>query len=149
MNLKFLLIIFLGFLLISCEDNFNNDDDNNCLIDKNVSYTINLNLPLYADLESNGLNGIFIKDTSSFIKGVYVRIIGSQVTAFELAEPNDCMKVCDVPNSLTSEGFFEYTCGEETILYDVGGVKIGAKKGDFNMRQYTTRLENNQLTISY
>lgn len=149
MKLKYLLIPLLAFLLTNCEDSNDNNDNNPCLLDKTISFTLNLNLPLYADLPSNGLNGVFIRDSNSFIKGVYIRIIGSEITAFELAEPNDCTGVCDIPISLTSEGFFEYTCGEETILYNIGGFKVDRETGDFDMRRYNTRLENNQLTITY
>lgn len=146
MKLKLLIISLISGLIFSCEDDDNNRDSNPCLRDKNVNFLLNLNLPLYADLQLSG-NDLFLKDDVNFIKGVYIRNVGNVFFAFELAEPNDCVQECSTPDF--EDAFFTYSCGDETSKYDILGNKVDRQDGEFNMRQYNASLSGNTLTISY
>ena len=146
---NFLLIFCVSFLFLNCEDSFDGDDGNNCLQDKNVNVTLNLNLPSFGDLQFTG-GSDFIRDEVSFIKGVYIQNLGGgEFLVLELAEPNDCLQVCDVATSLT-DGEFVYECGDETRSYSLLGNKRDKVEGEFDMRRYGARLsQNGQLTISF
>jgi len=147
MKLKYIIICLLPFLFSNCE-NDNNRDNNPCLIDKNVNLTLNGNLPETADLIQFTGESMFIRDNVNFIEGVYIFNNGTDFfLALELAEPNDCGKICSIPTSLI-DGQFQYTCGDETTLYNLNGEKIDGDGGDFNMRQYTAIRSGNTLTIS-
>lgn len=146
---KISILIFLSITLFSCEDNIINDDDNPCLRNKRVNVSLNLNLPLYADLQFSGTDD-FIRDEVNFIEGIYISNIGNNFTVLELAEPNDCTKICDTPTRL-EDGFFVYDCGDVERSYDIAGRLVNGTSEDFNMRVYTTRYNeaNQVLTISY
>lgn len=147
MKFKYLLIICLTLIFAGCSDDDNVRDNNPCLVEKSVNVTYNLSFPLFAAILDAGPDGEFFLDDREFIRGVYIRIISGQAFAYELAEPNDCAGQCSVPE--LKDGFFIYDCGNTTTRYDFVGTKIDGEEGDFNMRQYNTRIENNQLTITY
>jgi len=143
-------IYLFGILTIgwSCEQNDVNSDRNPCLIDKSVNYIINLNLPLYSDLKIPG-NGIFITDTTNFIRGVYVFYDGLSYVVLELSEPNDCQSTCKVAPRLVN-GQFTYTCnGDIDKLYNILGFPIDSQQNPYSMRRYQTSLNGNLLYISY
>lgn len=142
-----LLCLCIG--LFGCENNIETSDNNPCLLDKGVNVVYDLDLPLYADLGFSG-NSDFIRDEINFIKGVYIQNLGGLFTVIELAEPNDCSQVCDVPTSLT-DGYFVYDCNGEERSYDISGKKVDGDSNDFDMRKYFTNYNetNNTLTISY
>ena len=140
MKLKYIIICLFSFLFTGCE-NEDNRDNNPCLIDKSVNFTLNGNLPGAADLIQFAGESMFIRDNINFIEGVYIRNINGNdfFIALELAEPNDCGNICSIPSSLT-EGQFEYTCGDETTFYNLNGEKIDPDEDDFNMRPYLSLI---------
>jgi len=146
--MKFPIAFFLFFLsfFISCEGDSDNNDDNPCLIDQNVNFRLNLDLPLYADLKFSG-NDLLLRNSVNFIEGVYITRQGDIFTAIELAEPNNCLQTCS--SYTLKDGFFTYSCDDITNKYDISGNKIDRKDGEFNMRRYNTSLSGNILTISY
>lgn len=147
MKLKYVIICLLSFLFANCE-NGNSRDNNPCLIDKNVNFTLNGNLPSNADLLEFPGTFLFIEDDINFIKGIYIsNLAPGFFIALELAEPNDCGSICSIPTSLT-EGQIQYTCGDKTTAYNINGEKIDREEDEFNMRSYSVRQSGNTLTIS-
>ncbi|MDO6760596.1 hypothetical protein Q4566_10330 [Tamlana sp. 2_MG-2023] len=102
------LYIFLCFaLLLNCGSN--NDDNDNCnfLLEINVNYQIDLNLPQYSQLNFDG-NSIYIPNIGN--NGVIVAHIGGNYMAWDASDPNHAPSAC---SAIEPEGLFgECGCGD-------------------------------------
>ena len=140
-----LFLMLIGSISCESDDNRREDRCRNFL-NKNVSTSLNLNLPLYADLQSPG-NDLFIEDNVQFIQGVYIAFSGVDYRVFELAEPNNPVGTCSSPPKLVGTDLV-YTCGEKESKYEIlNGTKRGDEKACPLLRYRAERI-GNQLIIS-
>jgi len=147
------LTCVLLFGLFSCEsDREERRDTNNFLGNKSVNFSLNLNLPQYANLKDFPGTKLIIPDKANFIEGVYIEAASSSIfLVYELAEPNHPFGSCSIPTIETikaNKGRFAYTCGEEKIVYDALGNKIDGKEG-FPLRRYNAVRSGSTLNISF
>ena len=89
---KYILVILLVPVLFGC----NNDDINNnnkYLPNYNFSIDINMDLPLYTNLQFTG-NPVYVDQAGIGITGVFVMNTGGGYTAFEATCPNQEISSC-------------------------------------------------------
>ncbi|MDV7186964.1 hypothetical protein R3X25_06690 [Lutibacter sp. TH_r2] len=134
---KFLYILFF-ISLISCEKNETND----ILPNKDVSITVNLNLPQYTDLQipsgwayaSGGINGIVIQNTGTG---------NPNFKAFDRACPN-----YDCTSAMTFDGSLKLTCPCDDSVYSIIDGSPQTSGNNYFAREYNVSEVGDALIIS-
>jgi len=107
--------VFIGFLMFSCSNNDNANNNNQYLPDQNfdTGTTINTNFPQYNNLQFPGNHAVI---DGFGLNGIVVYYSGSSYIAFELSDPNHALQSC---SKLTIEGVIA-TCGcADEKQYDI------------------------------
>ena len=143
---KLFLLIFMT-LLFSCES----DDTtrNPFLPDVNFRFDLNLNLPLYTDLNNIG-NPIYVPNDGVGIRGVFVMRTGpdNQFVAWEANCPNQAPNAC---STMVLEGQ-NVRCPCDDFEYNLffGQLLNPPEDGGrfFNLQPYRAVLAGNSVIIS-
>lgn len=89
---KIIALLFISILFLGCSDDFNND--NPYITNSSFSVEINLNLPLYSDLQYTG-NGMLITINGAGSTGIIVFNAGSDsYKAYDASCPNQYSSSC-------------------------------------------------------
>ncbi|MGB6267825.1 MAG: hypothetical protein WBF67_02340 [Olleya sp.] len=138
-------ILFCSFLVLSCQKNDDNDNNNNYIPD--IAFdtldSINTTLPQYNNLQfpgnfvvlnGFGYNGIVIYNTGN---GMY--------SAFEITDPNHAPSGC---SSLTIEGI-SATCNcEDGNSYNiVDGAPFDGTTGQFSLKPYFVEVNGSVIRV--
>ncbi len=95
---KIVVVLAVILLLFSCDNDI--AERNPYLQETSFSFDINLNLPLYSDL-NNPLIPIHIENAGVGIRGVFVMNTGSSFVAWEASCPNHIPSAC---STMTIDG---------------------------------------------
>ena len=138
---------FILALAIVCCDN-DSGQRNPFLPDLGFRFDINLNLPLYAPLNTVG-NPVYIANTGVGIRGVFVMNTGFDIfRAFEASCPNHAPNSC----STTSAEGQNARCACEDYEYSLftGQMLNRPDDGDryYDMLEYRASLSGSTLTLS-
>lgn len=134
---KLFLLLFIP-IFFSCESSGTND----ALPDKDVSVTVDLNLPQYIDLQvasgwsyaSGGINGIVIRNTGT----------GSpNYKAFDRACPN-----YDCSSSMTFDGSLKLTCPCDESTYSIIDGSPQTSGNNYFAREYKVSESGSALIIT-
>ncbi|MBD0823605.1 Rieske (2Fe-2S) protein [Aestuariibaculum marinum] len=140
--MKLLIYIFSLFLLISCSNNYENE---NCkfLLDINVNLSINLSLPEYDQLPFAG-NSIYIPNYGN--GGIIIASTGFDYYAWDARDPNHEQSSC----SILEPSGLEATCGcnDQNKYSLVTGQAFGENAPPCSLRFYSVRKDGNILYIS-
>ncbi|MGD1944754.1 MAG: hypothetical protein ACFB0A_00460 [Croceivirga sp.] len=142
---KLFLLIFIT-LLISCEND--SAPRNPFLPDVNFRFELNLNLPLYNELNNIG-NPIYVGNNGVGLRGAFVMKIGSdQFAAWEANCPNQTPNDC---STMTLNGQ-NAVCPCDDFEYELffGQLLTPPEDGSrfFNLKPYRAVLTGNSVIIS-
>ncbi|HBK83138.1 MAG TPA: hypothetical protein DDZ41_06000 [Flavobacterium sp.] len=136
---KYLLIISLFVFIISCErDTISNN--NPFLPNYPVNYSINLNLPIYSNLQFPS-NGVYINVEGVGIRGIFVFNNGSGFVAYDAACPNQLLSDC---STMTLSGV-NAICSCDDASYNLFTGLANDKK--YPMKAYRTEVNGSILRI--
>lgn len=132
-----LLIVFL--IAVSCGTS---DDDNNPILPNiPVDVTINLNLPIYQDLQFDSTNA-FIQNVG--IKGIFVfRITENNILAWDAACPHLAPAECTAMNLIGVE--ITCSCDDSKFSFLNGSPQSGTP---YPMKQYRAVKSGNTIRIT-
>lgn len=136
---------FLAFLLIgllsSCEKNSGTTYNNPYIPNYTVNATINLNLPSYSALNSNGNPQAIILDNDIYV--VIMKVVGNEYLAWNGNCPNQPLTTC---SRLTISGLNAKCNCEDAFSYSMyDGSALNAQ---YRMIQYRVEvLGNNTIRI--
>lgn len=128
--------LFLG----GCDKDNGINNNNPYIPIVNFSYTINLSLPLYTNLQYAS-NHVIINYPSVGYLGVVVFNNGNGYVAYELACPNQSIASC---SQMTISGV-SAVCACDNASYNLFSGQAQGKK--YPLKQYRTQLVNGNLTI--
>ncbi|MEN1785747.1 MAG: hypothetical protein AAGF77_11480 [Bacteroidota bacterium] len=139
------LIIIL--LMVSCENE--GTDRNPFLPDTDFRFELNLNLPLYTNL-NNIANPVYIDNSSVGLKGAFVMRTGTgnQFVAWEASCPNQAPSNC---STMVLEGQ-NVTCPCDDLEYNLFFGQLLNPPDDgvryYNLKPYRAVLTGNSVIIS-
>ena len=141
---KLILVVFTGFLLLSCSKNDNGNSNNQFLPDQNfdTGNAINTIFPQYNSLQFPGNHAII---ESYGLNGIVVYNTGSSYIAFELSDPNHALQTC---SKLTVQGVIA-TCGcTDAKQYDIltGQAQEGTT-GQYTLKPYFVETSGNVIRV--
>ncbi|MFZ0488730.1 MAG: hypothetical protein WBV11_01675 [Salegentibacter sp.] len=138
---KYLFMLLIAVLFAGCSANDENRINNPNLIDLNIRYQINLDLPEYNNLLYPGNSYV---THSQGIKGIVVyNINNSQYTAYELSDPNHPPSDC---STMTVHGITA-TCSCEGNEYNIVTGEQTKGTGEYTMKAYRIERRGNILEI--
>ncbi|MEM1337666.1 MAG: hypothetical protein AAF634_02135 [Bacteroidota bacterium] len=145
--MKYVSCLIIILLLLSCE----NDDTgrNPFLPDVNFRFDLNLNLPLYNDLNNIG-NPIYVGNDGIGIRGVFVMRAGpgDQFVAWEANCPNQAPNAC---STMVLEGQ-NVRCPCDDLEYNLFFGQLLNPPDDgsriFNLKPYRAVLTGDSVIIS-
>jgi hypothetical protein len=139
------LALILFFTLIGCgSDDDSVRRDNPFLIDPQVNFPINLNLPQFNDLNFPGGSAII---TSQGIRGIIVyRLNDDLFTAFELSDPNHMPNGC---SRMLVEGIeASCPCEDDENAYNIVTGQHKTMPNDYPMQAYRVEVTGNTIRIT-
>ena len=144
--MKYVSCLIFTLLLFSCEND--GTDRNPFLPEANFRFDLNLNLPLYNDLNNIG-NPIYVGNDGVGIRGVFVMKTGSdQFVAWEANCPNHSPNDC---STMTLEGQ-NVRCPCDDFEYNLFFGQLLNPPDDgsrfFNLKPYRAVLAGNSVIIS-
>ncbi|MFD2822813.1 hypothetical protein ACFS5M_03970 [Lacinutrix iliipiscaria] len=141
---KLILIVFIGFITLSCSKNDDTSRTNEYLPEQNfdTGSTINTNFPQYSSLQFPG-NHEVIEEYG--LNGIVVYYSGSSYLAFELSDPNHALQTC---SKLTIEGVIA-TCGcSDTNQYDIlTGQAQDGTTGQYTLKPYFVEVSGTIIRV--
>lgn len=142
--MKKFLILTIGVVLISCNNNDDVNRNNPYLIDPMVNMQLDLSLPQYNLLNFPG-NSLLLN--SQGIKGIVVyNIDNNQYIALDLTDPNHVPNDC---SRMTIEGI-EATCPcpNENNKYNIITGQHAAQPDLYPMQRYRAERNGNVINIT-
>lgn len=135
-----ILITLISVLISGCnKDKVRNN--NPYLADYNFSFQINMNLPLYSNLQFAG-NSIKVDEFGAGNRGIIVFNSGSGYYAFDGACPNQSLSSC---STLLLSGS-NATCPCDDAVYSLFNGQSPGK--EYPLKQYRTEVNGNVIIIS-
>jgi hypothetical protein len=140
---KLAILTFTTLLLFSCNKNDDNNSNCNFLLDVGVNASLNLNLPLYGDLNFIS-NPIYVPGYGN--GGLIVTNTGTGYVAFDAADPNHIPNSC----SIISISGLEGTCGcEDANKYSLfTGQPLENPELRCGLKSYRAQLSGDNLIIN-
>jgi hypothetical protein len=140
---KLAILTFTALLLFSCNKNDDNNSNCNFLLDVGVNASLNLNLPLYGDLNFIS-NPIYVPGYGN--GGLIVTNTGTGYVAFDAADPNHIPNSC----SIISISGLEGTCGcEDANKYSLfTGQPLENPELRCGLKSYRAQLSGDNLIIN-
>lgn len=145
--MKKLFLLIFTLLLFSCESD--GTDRNPFLPDVNFRFDLNLNLPLYTNLNTIG-NPIYVGNNGVGIRGAFVMRTGpdNQFVAWEASCPNVTPNDC---STMTLSGQ-NVTCPCNDLEYNLFfGQLLNPPENEgrfFNLKPYRAVIAGNSVIIS-
>lgn len=142
---KIAIVFVLLLVAVSCgSDDDAIRQDNPFLIDPQVNFTINLNLPQFNDLNFPGGSAII---TSQGIRGIVVyRLNDDLFTAFELSDPNHMPNNC---SRMEVEGIeASCPCPNDENTYNIVTGQHKTMPNEYPMQAYRIVRDGNTIRIS-
>lgn len=137
--MKKIYLVFLIFPIIICCESQNINNNNPYIPNYPVNLQLNLNLPLYSNLQFPSNHYV---DYSQGARGIVVFNRGSGFNAYDLACPNQPFNTCGSP--LTIIGV-EAKCSCENTTYNLFS---GQSQGQqYPLKQYQTQLNGSTLLV--
>ncbi|WP_203256108.1 Rieske (2Fe-2S) protein [Hyunsoonleella ulvae] len=138
-----ILIAFISLLVFTnCSSNSVNDQNCQFLLDVTVNESINLNFPVYSQLQFPS-NPTYIPNIGN--GGIIVTNTGSGFAAFDAADPNRIFEACSI---LTIEGLNGVTSCDDKNEYNLfTGEPVNNGNLRCSLRRYRTELNGNILVI--
>jgi hypothetical protein len=140
---KLTVFTFTAVLLFSCNKSDDNNSNCNFLLDVGVNASLNLNLPLYGDLNFIS-NPIYVPGYGN--GGLIVTNTGTGYVAFDAADPNHIPNSC----SIISISGLEGTCGcEDSNTYSLfTGQPLENPELRCGLKSYRAQLSGDNLIIN-
>lgn len=140
---KLAILTYTTLLLFSCNKNDDNNSNCNFLLDVGVNASLNLNLPLYGDLNFIS-NPIYVPGYGN--GGLIVTNTGTGYVAFDAADPNHIPNSC----SIISISGLEGTCGcEDANKYSLfTGQPLENPELRCGLKSYRAQLSGDNLIIN-
>lgn len=145
--LRSLFSIILCFVLVlSCQKNDDNDNNNNYIPDIafDTSNSINTSLPQYNDLQFPG-NSLVLNQFG--YNGIVIYSVGNDsYYAFEITDPNHAPSNC---SSLNVNGTIATCNCEDGNSYSIaaGGVPFDGTTGQFSLKPYFVEVNGNVIRV--
>ena len=143
MNNNF-IALFLGLVLISCNNDDSRNDNNPNLLSPLINVNLNLNLPQYNPLKFPG-NSLILDGEG--IRGVVIYNVNNDLyTAFELSDPNHTPNEC---SKMSINGILATCpCTTDSNVYDIVTGQHQSNEVLYPMQQYfvTRNGDNIQIT---
>jgi len=140
---KLAIFTFSVLLLFSCNKSDDNNSNCNFLLNVGVNASLNLNLPLYGDLNFIS-NPIYVPGYGN--GGLIVTNTGTGYVAFDAADPNHIPNSC----SIISISGLEGTCGcEDANKYSLfTGQPLENPELRCGLKSYRAQLSGDNLIIN-
>lgn len=140
---KLAIFIFSALLLFNCSKNNDNNRNCNFLLNVGVNASLNLNLPLYGDLNFIS-NPIYVPGYGN--GGLIVTNTGTGYVAYDAADPNHAPNSC----SILSISGLEGTCGcDDANKYSIfTGQPLENPDLRCGLKAYRAQLSGNNLIIN-
>ncbi len=130
----------LALITLGCSrDRVNNN--NPYLADLSFSVQVNLNLPLYSNLQFAG-NSVKVNETNVGNRGIIVFNTGSGYVAFDGACPNQALSSCSTLTLNSSSA----TCPCDDAVYSLFNGQAPGKQ--YPLKQYRAELNGNTVVVS-
>ncbi|MCF8713325.1 hypothetical protein JM658_00650 [Joostella atrarenae] len=138
--------LFTLFIFSACSGDDSSFDNPN-LIEPGFSYSINLNLPLYAGLATPG-TAVYVNDSNVGIRGIFVINLFGSYRAWEASCPNHPPNNC---STMTLSGV-TCKCSCEEYEYELaGGSLISEPTGEtstYPLQEYNVTANGSIIKIS-
>jgi len=141
--MKYIYLLVAALIVTSCQDN--SIDDPNCqfLLDLSISYSVNMNLPEYSQLQFTG-NSIYIPNVGN--QGIIVAYTGADYFAWDAADPNRIQSECSI---LVNSGLTAVSSCEDKNEYSlVTGQALGDGNLPCVLKFYRVQVSGKTLLIS-
>mgnify|MGYP006252302783 FL=1 len=141
MKLSSLRLLLLVIFICNCSSNLN-DSRCNFLLNLDIYYQVNLNLPQYSDLNFIS-NSVYIPDVGN--GGVIIVNSGTGFLAWDASDPNHEMLPCSILtiNSLEATS----SCSQQNTYSLITGQSIGTVL-NCALKAYRVESNGNVLVIS-
>ncbi len=133
------LSLFLLLSLSCSKDRVNNN--NPYLANLSFSVQVNMNLPLYSNLQFAG-NSVKVNETNVGNRGIIVFNTGSGYVAFDGACPNQALSSCSTLTLNSSTA----TCPCDDAIYSLYNGQAPGKQ--YPLKQYRAELSGNTVIVS-
>ncbi|OIQ17644.1 MAG: hypothetical protein BM557_08105 [Flavobacterium sp. MedPE-SWcel] len=133
--MRYVFLVLLFPILFGCSSNSINNN-NRYLPNYNFSIDINMELPLYTNLQFTG-NPVFIDQAGIGINGVFVMNTGGGYVAYEASCPNQELDSC---SAMSLDGIMA-VCPCDDVEYSLfGGQAAGV---EYPLKQYRVQVIGN------
>jgi nitrite reductase/ring-hydroxylating ferredoxin subunit len=133
------LSLFLLVTLSCSKDRVNNN--NPYLANLSFSVQVNMNLPLYSNLQFAG-NSVKVNETNVGNRGIIVFNTGSGYVAFDGACPNQALSSCSTLTLNSSTA----TCPCDDAIYSLYNGQAPGQQ--YPLKQYRTEVSGNTVIVS-
>jgi hypothetical protein len=140
---KILMLLLIGFTLISCSKSDNTNSNCKFLLNVPVNVNVNLNLPQYSQLQFVG-NSVFISGDGN--NGVIVTNTGTGFLAWDGSDPNHSPNSCSALTVMGLEG--TCGCGDENTYSFINGQPLGNAALPCGLKNYRVEQSGNTLIVS-
>ena len=138
---KFLFILPLFLIVMSCSQSDDNYQNNPNLPNINFRFQLNLSLPEYNDLDYPG--NAYATYTHG-VRGVVIyNINNSQYVAFELSDPNHPPSNC---SGMTVDGIIA-SCGCDDNKYNIITGELSEGEGEYTMKPYRVMRSGDVIEV--
>jgi hypothetical protein len=143
MNNNF-IALFLGLVLISCNNDDSRNDNNPNLLSPLIRVNLNLNLPQYNPLKFPG-NSLILDGEG--IRGVVIYNVNNDLyTAFELSDPNHTPNEC---SKMSINGILATCpCTTDSNVYDIVTGQHQSNEVLYPMQQYLVTRNGDNIQVT-
>lgn len=139
-----LIALFLGLVLISCNNDDSRNDNNPNLLSPLINVNLNLNLPQYNPLKFPG-NSLILDGEG--IRGVVIYNVNNDLyTAFELSDPNHTPNQC---SKMSINGILATCpCTTDSNVYDIVTGQHQSNEVLYPMQQYLVTRNGDNIQVT-